>query len=108
MLPPRLGEPALTAASMLDAETNVLPLMSSITCADVRHAAEHVRRGRSFEPDIRFRCRSWMRTRRSSFVLIFIFLHRRRGYLSPSLGLCPRLAGLLLQHLTGIPDALLL
>src|SRR5690349_7376036 len=70
-----------------------------------------LRRGRSFVPRMRFRWRSWIQWRRSSFVRIFM----------PS-ALCPLpsalrlrcallrtgLAGLLLQHLAGVAHALLL
>src|SRR5712691_5856569 len=62
-----------------------------------------LRRGRSFVPDIRLRCLSWIRTRRSSFVLIFITTAPLIWTLFR-----PRLAGLLLEHFTGVADALLL
>src|SRR4051794_3360726 len=52
-------------------------------------------RGRSLVPEIRLRWRSWMRTRRSSLVLILMLLGSG-------------LSGLLLQHFTGVADALLL
>src|SRR5205809_1593095 len=52
-------------------------------------------RGRSLVPAIRLRWRSWMRTRRSSLVLILMLLGSG-------------LSGLLLQHFTGVAHALLL
>src|SRR5262245_28138296 len=55
-----------------------------------------VSRGRALVPAIRFRCRSWMRTRRTCFVLIFIALLRS----------C--LSSLLLEHFPGVAHALLL
>src|SRR4051794_1728779 len=58
-------------------------------------------RGRSFVPPIRLRWRSWMRTRRSSFVLILITSLSRQLFRAG-------LSGLLLQNLAGVPDALLL
>src|SRR4026209_830587 len=72
-------------------------------------------RGRSVVPAIRLRCRNWMRTRRSSFVLIFIVLTLRllpTPYQPPTPTPQPllgdRLSGLLLEHFTGVTDALLL
>src|SRR5882724_2979124 len=62
-------------------------------------------RGRTGVPAIRLRWRSWMRTRRSFFVFIFI---PKPSALSPYLRLRPRLAGLLLQHFAGVAHALLL
>src|SRR5712692_8859565 len=72
-------------------------------------------RGRSFEPEIRLRCRSWMRWRRSSLVLIFITLSTPGA---PAPRSCPAgvaslrfsscLAGLLLEHFAGVTNALLL
>src|SRR3954464_15541062 len=76
-------------------------------------------RGRSFVPAIRLRWRSWIRTRRSSFVLIFIVVSRSGSSRTLPIGISPepaaidgllrsRLAGLLLQHFAGVADTLLL
>src|SRR5438132_2789165 len=67
-----------------------------------------LRRGRSFVPAIRLRCRRWMRTRRSTFVLIFMANPKSQIPNPESLSLRSCLACLLLQHLAGVPDALLL
>src|SRR5512134_609969 len=75
-------------------------------------------RGRSGVPAIRLRCRSPMRTRRSFFVLIFIVSSQsaigNRQSVNPQSTIGnPQLLGaslprLLLQHFTGVADALLL
>src|SRR5229473_5111288 len=69
-------------------------------CSTLRNT---LRRGRSVVPMMRLRCRSWIRRRRSSLVLIFMFV-ASIGLLS----LGTRLPGLLLQHLAGVADAFLL
>src|SRR5260221_40369 len=43
-------------------------------CSTLRNT---LRRGRSVVPVMRLRCRSWIRRRRSSFVLIFMFTPSR-------------------------------
>src|SRR6476619_6276312 len=88
-----------------------------------------LRRGRWLDPEIRLRCRTWMRRRRSSFVFIFIIVRLwASGFRLPASSapgpkatgpevwspkseaalLGSGLSGLLLQHFSGIPHALLL
>jgi len=63
----------LTEGSVLDADTTVVPVVSSITwaemCVRLRKTASL---GRSLVPPIFFRCRSEIRRRRSCFVFTLI------------------------------------
>src|SRR5713101_5413028 len=76
-------------------------------CSTLRNT---LKRGRSVVPMMRLRCRSWIRRRRSSLVLIFMFVSlatRDKSHLGLlRLGTC--LPGLFLQHLAGVADAFLL
>src|SRR5687768_916934 len=123
MLPPLavFGSAPFTVGSTVDAEAIVRPLASSTTwtymCATLRNT---VSRGRSSRPATRLRIRCLIRSRRSSFVLIRISVSQTPDSqlaTSKTLGnwrleverlLRSGLSDLLLQHFTGVADALLL